>query len=259
VPAAAIAQEARQVEIGYEITIGGIAGFRIDVTARFNGATYDVESSTYKEGMLKAITMNYFGRNRAWGGFSTQGARPSAGSLSITVDGTPRTWLAQYLAGGFLQETHTPVWKPTAQQTIPDSDRLGSLDPLSAALSVGLAGDAACDRTVRTNDGKRRIDVLIHKIGTESAAASGIPGAQGDVLVCEIYTKRVSGEFDDAPKEAETVRERPVKIWLAHFDQTPIRYPGKLEAQTFLATIRGKLLFFRERPLTSQESQAMRH
>ncbi len=39
VPLAA-AQEARQVDIAYEITFGGIAGFRIDVTARFNGTSY---------------------------------------------------------------------------------------------------------------------------------------------------------------------------------------------------------------------------
>jgi len=258
VPLAA-AQEARQVDIAYEITFGGIAGFRIDVTARFDGTSYDVESTTFKEGMLKAVTMNYFGRNRAWGGFSTQGAQPTAGSLSISVDGKPRTWLAQYGAAGFLQETHNPVWKPTPQQIISDADRQGSLDPLSAALSVGLAGDAACDKPVRTNDGKRRIDILFRKIGMEPAAATGIPGAIGDALVCEIYTKRVSGEFDEAPKEAETERERPIRIWLVRFDQTPIRYPGKLEAQTFLATIRGKILFFRERPLTQEESQAMRH
>ena len=107
-------------------------------------------------------------------------------------------------------------------------------------------------------DGKRRIDILFRKIGMEPAATAGIPGALGDVLVCEIYTKRVSGEFDDAPKEAETERERPIKVWLARFDQTQMRYPGKLEAQTLFATIRGKLLFFRERPLTPGESQGMR-
>ncbi len=257
VPLAA-AQDARKVEISYEITFGGISGFRIDVTARFNGTSYDVESNTFKEGMLKAVTMNYFGRNRAWGGFTTQGAQPTAGSLSINVDGKPRTWLAQYGAAGFLQETHNPVWKPTPQQTIPDVDRQGSLDPLSAALSVGLAGDAACDKTVRSNDGKRRIDILFRKIGMEPAASTGIPGAVGDVLVCEIYTKRVSGEFDEAPKEAETTRERPIKIWLARFDQTPIRYPGKLEAQTFFATIRGRLLSFREGPLSDEEVRSMR-
>ena len=79
-PAVAAAQDARQVDIAYEITFAGIAGFRIDVTARFNGSNYDVETSTFKEGMLKAVTMNYFGRNRAWGGFTTRGAQPTAGS-----------------------------------------------------------------------------------------------------------------------------------------------------------------------------------
>lgn len=254
----AAAQDARQVDISYEITFAGISGFRIDLTARFNGAKYDVETTTYKEGMLKAVTMNYVGRNRAWGGFTTQGAQPTAGSLSISVDGKPRTWLAQYGAAGFLQEAHNPAWKPTPQQTISDADRKGSLDPLTAALSVGFAGDAACDKTVRSNDGKRRIDVLFRKVGMEPAATTGIPGARGDVLVCEIYTKRVSGEFDEAPKEAETERERPVRLWLARLDDSQIRYPGKMEAQTLFATIRGRLLSFRERPLTPAEAEAMR-
>jgi len=252
------AQQARQVNISYEITFGGISGFRIDVTARLNGTNYDVETSTFKEGVLKAVTMNYFGRNRAWGGFTTQGTQPTAGSLSINVDGKPRTWIAQYGNAGFLQESHNPAWKPTPQQTISDADRKDSLDPLSAALSVGFAGDAACDKTVRSHDGKRRIDIMFRKIGMEPAAATGIQGALGDVLVCEIYTKRVAGEFDEAPKEAETERERPIRIWLARFDNTHVRYPGKLEAQTLFATIRGRVLSFSERALTPAEAEAMR-
>ncbi len=261
VPGVAAAQSsassARQVDIAYEITFAGLSGFRIDLTAKFNGSNYDIESRTFKEGILRAVTMHYDGRNRAWGGFSPEGARPAAGSLSIVVGDKPRTWVAQY-AGGTVQETHTPDYKPSPQNTISEEQRRGSLDPLSAGLSVGMAGDAACDRTVQTNDGKRRIDVIIKKVGTESAAKSGIPGAQGDVLVCEIFTRRVAGEFESAPKEAETERERPMRIWLAHLDQTQMRYPAKLEAQTGFGTIRGRILSFRERPMTPDESQAMR-
>lgn len=257
-PTVAQAQDARQIDIGYEITFAGFSGFRIDLTARFKGATYDIESRTFKEGLLKAITIHYDGRNRAWGGFSSAGARPSAGSLSIVVGDKPRTWIAQYGGGGTLQEKHDPEWKPTPEQSISDDQRRGSLDPLSAALSVGMAGDAACDRTVPSNDGKRRIDVILKKVGTEPGSTSDVPGVQGDLLVCEIYTKRVAGEFYDAPKEAETERERPMKIWLARLDQTQVRYPVKLEAQTGFGTIRGRMLSFRERPLTPEESQAMR-
>ena len=182
--------------------------------------------------MLQAVTMHYDGRNRAWGGFSPQGAQPTAGSLSIVVGDKPRTWVAQYGAGGTMSEKHNPDWKPPPQHVIPDDQRSGSLDPLSAALTVGLAGDAACDRTVPTNDGKRRIDIMIHKIGIESAATAGVPTRERRPAGLRDSTPSASsGEFDDAPKEAETERERPMKVWLARFDKSQVRYPGQARGQ----------------------------
>jgi hypothetical protein len=37
-----------------------------------------------------------------------------------------------------------------------------------------------------------------------------------------------------------------MRIWLAHMDDTPFRYPVKLEAKTFFGTIRGRMLYFRD-------------
>jgi hypothetical protein len=245
-PNAALAQAERHVDLSYDITFLGLTGFRIDFSGRFAGNSYDVQSHTFKQGVIKAVTMHYIGRNRAWGGFTANGAIPSAGSLSVVVGDKTRTWLAKYGPGGAIQETHNPEWKPTPQQVIPEDKRRGSLDPLSAAMSVGLAGDAACDRTVPSNDGKRRIDVILRKVGTEPAASSGIPQARSDLLICEIYTRRIAGEFDEAPKEAESERERPMKVWLARLDDTPFRYPVKLEASTGFGTIHGRMLSFKE-------------
>jgi hypothetical protein len=189
--------------------------------------------------------VHYIGRNRAWGIITPGGIVPTAGSLSIVVGDKSRTWLAQY-SGGTMRETYNPEWKPTPQQAIPEDKRRGSLDPLSAAMSVGLAGDAACDRTVPSNDGKRRIDVILTKLGSEPAANSGVPQAKGDVLICSVHTRRIAGEFDEAPKEAESERERPMKIWLARLDDTAFRYPVKLEASTSFGTIYGRMLSFKE-------------
>lgn len=259
-PAAGRAENGRLIEGGYEITFAGFSGFRIDFTARFDGTGYDVESHTFKEGVLKAVTINYEGRNRAWGGFSPQGARPSGGSLSLMVGGQPRTWLAQYGAGGTLSEAHNPPWKPAPKDVIPDDKKLNSLDPLTAALTVAMMGDAACDHVAPSNDGKRRIDVLLRKLRTETPAQAGVPQAKGDVLVCELYSKRVAGEFYDAnPEEAEAKREEPMVLWLARLDGSPFRYPARLEAKTGFGTIRGRLLSFQERPLTPEEKIAMRH
>ena len=257
-PATARADDGKAIAGGYEITFAGFAGFRIDFTARFSGASYDVESHVFKEGVLKAITLAYDGRNRAWGGFSPQGARPAGGSLSLMISGKPRTWLAQYGADGSLNETHNPEWKPTPKDVIPDDKKIGSLDPLTAVLVAGMRGDAACDQLSPSNDGRRRIDIILRKLRTETPAQAGIPAAKGDVLVCELYSKRIAGEFFDAPEEAESKREEPMYIWLARLDDTPFRYPAKLEAKTGFGTIRSKVLSFKERPLTEDEKVAMR-
>ena len=261
VPAAASAQDAqtpRMIELAYEITFAGFAGFRMDVAARMDGQAYDVESHTFKEGVLRAVTINYVGRNRAWGILGPSGAQPLGGSLSLVVGDKPRTWIAQYGAGGTVQETHNPAYKPYPHQMITDEQRRAALDPLTAALSAGFAGDTACDRTIQSFDGKRRIDIILKKVGTEPAGSTGVPGAQGDALVCELHTQRVAGEFDDAPKEAESEKQRPMKIWLVRLDSTNMRYPVRLEAQTGFGTIRGKTLTFRQRPLTEDERVAMR-
>jgi hypothetical protein len=73
-----------------------------------------------------------------------------------------------------------------------------------------------------------------------------VPQAKSDLLVCEIYTKRIAGEFQEAPKEAESERERPMKVWFARLDDSPFRYPVKLEASTGFGTIHGRLLSFKE-------------
>jgi len=39
-----------------------------------------------------------------------------------------------------------------------------------------------------------------------------------------------------------------VRIWLSRMDDTNFRYPIKLEAKTWLGTIRGRVLNFRSTP-----------
>lgn len=236
------------IEGSYEISFVGISGFRIDFTAHLDGDRYDVDSHSYKVGVMKAVTLHYEGLNRAWGTFTTTGgAQPSGGSLSLSISGKLRTWSVQYRADGSLEETHTPPYNPEPKDTIPDDKKKGSLDPLTATIVSLMAGDHACDHPAPSNDGQRRIDVIMEKVRIERAETSDIPGARGDVLVCDVHTKRVAGLFYEQQNEAETERERPMRLWLAHFDDTPFRFPGRLEAHTFFGTIRGRMLYFRER------------
>jgi hypothetical protein len=258
-PAWASAQQARLIELGYEISFAGLPGFRIDIAARIDGDTYDIESHTFKEGLIKAVTMHYTGRNRAWGRFAVGGAQPLGGSLSLAIGDKVRTWLAQYGANGAVQETHNPDWKPQQpQHRISDEQRRGSLDPLSAAMFAAFAGPAACDRTIPTFDGKRRIDVVLTRTGNDSAANTGMPAARGEAIVCTIHTRRVAGEFYDKVDETESERQRPMRMWFAQLDESTMRFPVRLEAETGYGTIRGKVVNYRQRPLTDAERAAMR-
>ena len=255
-PNVALAQQTRQVEVSYDITFLGFTGFRIDFSGTFAGTRYDVQSHTFKEGVMRAMTIHYDGRNRAWGGFSPQGASPTAArcrSWSATSRGPGSRNMAR---AGWCRRQHNPDVEPSPDQdTIPEDKRLGSLDPLSAAMSVGSAGDAACDRTVplqrRQAADRRHPEEDRHRAG----ATAGVPQAKSDLLVCEIYTKRIAGEFFDAPKEAETERERPMRIWLARLDDSPFRYPVKLEASTGFGTIRGRLMKFQAADDSGRESR----
>ena len=94
-----------------------------------------------------------------------------------------------HAAGGdedALRALQQALGMPQPPQAIPEDKQKGSLDPLSAALSVGLKGDAACEQTAPSNDGKRRIDVLLKKVGTETPSQAGVPQAKGDLLVCDV-------------------------------------------------------------------------
>src|SRR5689334_9520704 len=79
------AQGTRLVEAAYEVSYAGFTGFHLDFTGHFTGNSYDAQSHAFKEGVMKALTIHYEGRNRAWGTYTPSGVVPSGGSLSIVV------------------------------------------------------------------------------------------------------------------------------------------------------------------------------
>lgn len=244
-PLAAEAQDRRHVELGYEITFAGLSGLRLDVVLDLDGTRYDVQAHAFKVGLLKALTLRYEGRNRAWGSFADGKLHPDAGSLSLSVDGKLRTWLAQYGPDGEVREEGKSDWKVRPGKEIPEDKRRGSLDPLSGGMLVIAAGDKACGTVVPSNDGHRRIDVILQLLRTETPGAAELPDVKGDLLVCNVHTKRVAGEFWDAPQETESEKERPLTLWFAKLDGTQLRYPARLEGKTGFGTIRGKVISLR--------------
>ena len=177
--------------------------------------------------------MNYVGRNRAWGGFSPQGARPSAGSLSIMVGDTPRTWLAQYGAGGFLQETHTPVWKPDAAAGDPRRRQAG----LARSAVGGAQRRPRRRRRLRpAGADQRRQAPHRHHVPQDRHGARRDDGhSRARKATC--WCARCTPSACPASSTTRPRRPRPSASGRSRSGspastRRQIRYPGKLEAQT---------------------------
>ena len=127
-PNAVLAQPARTVELSYEITFLGLTGFRIDFSGRFAGNSYDVQSHTFKQGLIKAVTVHYEGRNRATGIVAPSGGIPTGGSLSIVVGDKARTWAVTYGPGGTLQAIGPVLDRPTSLAFIGTRTYVTTLD-----------------------------------------------------------------------------------------------------------------------------------
>ena len=72
-----------------------------------------------------------------------------------------------------------------------------------------------------------------------------------------LFARQPFGRFDRDRASRNLVRRGRRAMCVARLDDTPFRYPVRLEAKTGFGTIRGKTLFFRERPLTDEEKASM--
>lgn len=254
-PVTASAQ-GRAIEMAYEVSVAGFNGFVIDLVARFDGDRYIVNTNSYKIGVLRMLTARYGGRNRAWGTLSDEGARPAGGSIAVENRDTLRRWEVRYDGSRVAHEVHDPNYTPKPEHEIADSDKTGSFDPLTAGFHLAFARDA-CERPIPIFDGRRRIDILVKRVGTEPARDAAIEGARGDAVICEVTSRRVAGEFQAARPETERQPPRPLRAWLAHLDSSNARYIARLEADTGFGTLRGRVTRFRERAFTDEDRAAM--
>ena len=178
-PAVAAAQDARQVDIAYEITFAGISGLphrrhrplqRLELRRRdqhLQGRRAEGRHHELRRPQPRLGRLHDPGR--------ATDARDRCRSAS-TASRAPG-WRSTAPRASCRRPT-IPVWKPTPQQTISDADRKDSLDPLSAALSVGFAGDAACDKTVRSQRRQAAHRRAVPQDRHGARGGHGHPGAQ---------------------------------------------------------------------------------
>jgi hypothetical protein len=136
----------------------------------------------------------------------------------------------------------TPPESPGKRPPVPEALRRGTVDPLTAVLAAVSERTRAepCAFRAQVFEGLRRTDVHFSPDGRDTQADIEVPGARGDVFVCEMHLKRVAGY------EAKALRLHPdplpaAKLWIVHLPEAGLWLPVQLRFQSRFGPVYARL------------------
>ena len=139
-----------------------------------------------------------------------------------------------YNDGSVTVHTEPPT-NPEKASLVPEPDRRGSVDPLSAGIGVVITagGQAACTGTYPVYDGRRRYDIIMKPAGVAVLEPSKRRMAAGPAQRCVVSLRPVAGFQTDRDKPnaffAEG-KERTATIWFSAVNGRTI--PMQVEVET---------------------------
>lgn len=153
----------------------------------------------------------------------------------------PRTTELRYTATSVDVIADPPPEKD--REPVPQNLRLGTVDPLSAAVAMlaAIGQGRGCEATLPVFDGRQRYDLQFTPVGDEVLAPSDIGLYQGPALACTVQLKPVAGAWRqrNRDRDEEPGRRRrnyPMKVWVAEVGGGP-PMPVRLEATTPFGTV----------------------
>lgn len=250
------AGEGYAVRLEYEFTVGGARVFRAGGDLRFEGGRYLVDTDFNKEGLAAAFSSTFNGRNRAWGTFGPAGVSPASGWSWIQFKNKVRTWMVGYTGAGSFSEKHDPQLAVKAHKAVTPEQKNGAFDPLTATMTAVFTGASACDRTYPIFDSKRRFDVTLSRLRTETLKPAEVSVARGEAVVCAARMTRIAG-YDEEDLRKNAYEKDPPKLWLAAVDGLDRPIPVKMEMATSFGVVHGRLKSVTRRALSPEDRVAL--
>lgn len=206
------AEPATRVTAEYDFSVGGFSIAEVALTAAVDESGYEARSSVVTRGVLDVLL-----RGRA--ASQARGKRSPYGQFVPTGFATHYSSRTGDQKIRIAYENASPaeiVFEPEATDSETHAaqvDRMGALDPLSAAFIALLPSTKAdlCNRTVPVFDGKRRFDIIFLPPDARRVNDSA-PAPEWDkpLTRCLGVYERISG-FEGDVKDSE--RYFPFDIW----------------------------------------------
>lgn len=219
--------QGRTLDVGYNISLGGLTLMSIDVKAVVEGGHYVITSFVATKGLADLfVSANV----QALSTGDVIGKTVVPHTYNSDIQDPKKRQLVGLLFGdkGPLSVDASPAY----DSRFPVSDELkaSTVDPISGLLFIALGSsakpDAPCGVNVPVFDGRRRYDLKLDFKANDKVSARG--AYEGPALHCIARYQRVAGF--KPPKHGKKASEvPPIDVWLAPLEGGEMLVPVRLQ------------------------------
>ncbi len=224
---------ARIADLTYEVYVGGLHIFSIDVEMALQPDRYRMTAVGQTEGMVGM--MYSWNLQLAAEGLDRNGRIvPQRYTAHTQWRSNDRKLELGFGAGGHyeLKQDPPPEPDPDIEGGLPATLPDGIVDPLSFAIAASrsLAKTGRCDQVVPVFDGQRRSNAIVKHLGPTVLPPNQYSMFQGPAVRCSLGIQRISGFRKSQRANQES---GPPILWMAtvqpDLPPVPVRYESEIK------------------------------
>lgn len=227
----------RVMDLSYEVYLGGMHIFSMDVDMALRPDGYSVAAAGGTRGMIGWI-YKWDVKVAAEGQDQAGDIRPLVYQSALDWQKNPRVTRLAFTGNGAydVQRTPPPEPDPDDDNSLPSQLPENTVDPLSLAVVAtrALAANGQCAQTLPVFDGKRRYDLTIKDLGEATIAPNRYSIYHGPATRCGFTMERISGfnKKYSRSRQWDADSDAPPTIWMAQVHEgvppVPVRYEGAI-------------------------------
>ena len=231
VAAAPACAQAAGVTVSYNLDVGPLTVTEVKFTVTVSGGEAHGKARIRTAGMSRVFSE--FGAT-AVGEARLVEASPEPVTYTITRDESDTRKVTTVRWDGGPPSYDPPMKKSDRKERLDAAIANGVVDPFTAVLRMGMAGDSPCPSTHQVFDGREVFELALFDKG--AGKLDGDAAWKGDVQRCEVRWTPIAGRAKDkgVPGDTYDVAFAPVaelddgrKLWL------PVEMSGKLKGMGF--------------------------
>jgi hypothetical protein len=227
------------LEIDYRISLLDLTVGNAQLTGDLGGGQYKINLNAKGSGLIGWLAG---ASGEGWSMGSASGSRVMPTSHGLSFRNSKGEFnLRMTLAGGSVskimidpplipRDDRVPVQEAHLRNVI---DPVGALVFLQAMRGTTLDTNS-CNRTLPVFDGVGRFDIILSYQSTKKVK---MPGFEGQVLVCSVRYKPISGHRTNRPAIAFMEENRDIETWLALVPGTRALVPLRIHVKTMVGTL----------------------